>query len=199
MHAQRLGMVANPPSPRAQGYLTPPHFASDKLHGLPPSPPYSVPSAREAANIQRHMSTSSSGSASRVADELSASSPSAPLITLAPIAKRSEQEINHLRLAPISPKSYPVHSSSSPTFTPLSLKRRLSEARDDDDEAEDTSDRSKRVRSTTLSDVEAATGYGPRKSSNCSSIVSGRSRSSSGGRMTNGLEMLLNAAEMEKK
>lgn len=190
MHAQRLGMVPTPPSPRAQGYLTPPHIPSHKLYPAPQSPPYAMPTAREAANMRRHDSTSSSGSGSRV--ELSAST-SPVSLTLPPITRHSEQDLAQLRLAPISPKSFPTHYKSSPTFTPLSLKRRLSE--DDDDRSE----RSKRVRSTTLSDVEAATGYGSRKSSSPSSVVSGRSRSSSGGRMTNGLEMLLNAAEMEKK
>ena len=154
-----------------------------------------MPSAREAANIQRHDSTSSSGSGSRVEHSAAVSSPA--FLTLAPISKQSEQDLSQLRLAPISPKAYPTYMKASPTFTPLSLKRRLSDARDDEED-EETSERRKRVRSTTLSEVEAATEYAVRKSS-ISSSASRRSRSLSGGRMTNGLEMLLNAAELEKK
>ena len=125
----------------------------------------------------------------------------APLGSVDPAVKQGD-----IQLIPISPKAFPVHPPTSAysqaTFTPLSTKRKLSssavsDSENDEEDNDGTAHLSKRNRSDTLNQVESATALasGSRRYSN----VSGRSRSSSGGRMTNGLEMLLNAAEMEKK
>lgn len=219
-------MVPNSSSAQPQGYLTPPYIPH-KLYG-PLSPPYTetsrrssssshglspreelrtisgVPSARQAAAMRRSSSTSSSGSGSMIENR---SLPMRETLTLAPIGSVDPAlKQGDIQLTPISPKSFPVHPPTSaysrPTFTLLSHKRKLSssavsDSENDEEDNDATAHLAKRNRSDTLNQVESATALasGSRRDSN----VSGRSRSSSGGRMTNGLEMLLNAAEMEKK